>query len=506
MSQLLPGMTPPAHVPARPKDSSVVVLYRRGPKGVEVFWLRREKMLRFAAGFFAFPGGRLDAADGEVPVQGATGQAAALLACAARELFEETGVLLGEGAQALTQAQRDEERRALLDERTTFAGLLARHGVHLAARHFSPAGRWVTPPYLPGRFDARFFLVEAPPDQDATVWPGELAEGAWVRPEAALARWEAGTALLHPPNLHALRCLAAFTTHEAAVAALLDQAHCEDSVAERLEFQRGVRLFPQRTLTLPPATHTTAYLLGTRELLVVDPGAVDDAETDRLDRHLAELEEEGFAVVALLLTHHHGDHVGGARRLVAKNGWPVWAHRETAARLDVKVDRLLTEGEVLTLDGPRPMRWQVWHTPGHAPGHLALIDEASRAAVVGDLVAGVGTIVIDPHDGDMGQYLAQLERLKAWPIGTLYPAHGSPIPDGVPKLDEYLAHRAWRRARVEAALRELGAPTWEALVARAYDDVAAVVLPLAELNTRAIVAQLVQQGRARVDGEIVRPT
>src|SRR3989442_884563 len=77
-----------------------------------------------------------------------------------------------------------------------------------AARAFPPGGRWVTPPALRVRSDARFYLAALPGGESAEVWPGELVDGEWVRPETALRRWEEGTALLHPPAWHTLRSLA----------------------------------------------------------------------------------------------------------------------------------------------------------------------------------------------------------------------------------------------------------------------------------------------------------
>jgi glyoxylase-like metal-dependent hydrolase (beta-lactamase superfamily II) len=229
---------------------------------------------------------------------------------------------------------------------------------------------------------------------------------------------------------------------------------------------------------------------------VVDPGAPDDGEVDRLVTFLRSLAPEGYRPKAVVLTHHHRDHVGGARRTAEALGVPVWAHARTADRLDVPVSRLLEDGDVLALDGPRPMRWRVLHTPGHAPGHVTLLDEATKAAVVGDMVAGVGTIVIDPLEGDMAEYVAQLARLAALPVSTLYPAHGPAIPDGVAKLEEYLAHRAWREAKVLEALAAFGRKaSLDELVPRAYDDVASFVLPIAERSTLAILKKLEREGR-----------
>jgi endoribonuclease LACTB2 len=494
MSEALPGVPPPPP-PGPPRDAAAVVLFRKAGAGAEVFWLKRGERLAFAGGFYAFPGGKLDKADAAIAVDGASGKDAALRVAAARELFEETGVLVARGAERLTQPELDAARKALLDGTLAFADFLAREKLALDAEDFPEAGRWLTPPFLPVRFDARFFLVEAPAQQKAEVWPGELSYGAWVRPAQALAQWAEGRALLHPPNLQAIRAFERFHDAEVSRLEMLKQPHCTDFVSERIEFQAGVRMFPLVTPTLPPATHTTTYVLGTGDLLVVDPGSPDDAEIDRLASALATLASEGTTPRAIVLTHHHGDHIGGVKRLVERTGLPVWAHPLTADRMPFPIARQLNDGEVLTLPGPRPMQWKVLHTPGHARGHICLLDLASSAAIVGDMVAGMGTIVIDPPEGEMGEYLRQLQRLKDAGVRTIYPAHGPAISDGPGKLDEYLTHRAWREGKVLAALQAGAAPISE-LVARAYDDVQAFVWPIAERNTLAILMKLLAEGRA----------
>ncbi|WP_338864005.1 MBL fold metallo-hydrolase [Myxococcus stipitatus] len=485
-----------SHVPSEPRGSAVALLYRRVVAGVEVYWVKRGKALAFAGGFYAFPGGKLDAADAEVPVQGATGEEAALRSAAARELFEEAGVLVAEGAEALSQTRLDALRKSLLAGQLGWGAMLQDEGLSLRAEDFRSAGRWITPPAVPVRFDTHFYLVEMPPKARAELWPGELSEGAWIAPDAALARWTDGTALLHPPAVHALQVLGSFQDEADARARLSTPPYCPGYISQRIEFQRGVRTVALETATLPPATHTNAYVLGNGELLLVDPGSGDVKQYAKLLSLVAGLKSEGMKPVAVVLTHHHGDHVGGARAVKERLGIPLWCHARTAQALDFPAERLLEDGDVLELAGEVPQRWRVLHTPGHARGHICLVDERSRAAVVGDMVAGVGTIVIDPPEGNMRDYLTQLARLRDWPVTTMYPAHGQPLPDGPSKLQEYLNHRAQR----EALILEMVPPDGISLarvVELAYADTHPLMHPVAERSALATLEKLVSEGRVR---------
>jgi glyoxylase-like metal-dependent hydrolase (beta-lactamase superfamily II) len=158
----------------------------------------------------------------------------------------------------------------------------------------------------------------------------------------------------------------------------------------------------------------------------------------------------------------------------------------------VDVTRTIEDGE--TVCGATAI-----FTPGHAEGHLCF--EVGSSTIAGDMVAGIGTILIDPSEGDMTLYLESLEKLRARPQTTILPAHGPAIPDGHAKLTEYLAHRRMREERVLAALASTGGGSVGALVAICYRDTPPVLWPLAERSLLAHLAKLVREGRAReIDG------
>jgi glyoxylase-like metal-dependent hydrolase (beta-lactamase superfamily II) len=251
---------------------------------------------------------------------------------------------------------------------------------------------------------------------------------------------------------------------------------------------RNVLRISLATPTLPPATDTNTYLIteGT-DLIVVEPATPYPAERAMLAEAISSVISEGFVLRGAIVTHHHNDHVGAAEWLAAEFGVGVWAHARTKSKLSgrVNITRVLSDGERL-LDGTVT----VMHTPGHAPGHLCLHGTKQRWAIVGDMVASVGTIVIDPDDdGDMRVYLEQLTRLAGCEFDVLLPAHGGEVNAPQQLLTFYISHRLKREQRVIEALSH----DWqsiEAIVARAYVDTPAELWPIAKKSAHAHLLKL----------------
>ncbi|MEY4514726.1 MAG: hypothetical protein RLZZ450_6848 [Pseudomonadota bacterium] len=266
----------------------------------------------------------------------------------------------------------------------------------------------------------------------------------------------------------------------------------------------GVSMLSLRTPTLPPATHTNAYLIGTRELVLVEPASPYPEEIAQATAWVEGRLAQGHTLRAVLLTHHHSDHIGGAEAVRSHFGVPIWAHDRTAERLanKIKIDRVLDDGERIELDGPVPMSLEAIHTPGHAPGHLCFYEPQSRSLIAGDMVAGVGTILVEAVDGDMQLYLASLAKMAELDAARLLPAHGLPIEDPAARLAFYVQHRLGREAKVVAALGTFAAPaSLDELVPIAYADTAKQAWPFARMALEAHLIKLAREGRASQHGE-----
>lgn len=262
----------------------------------------------------------------------------------------------------------------------------------------------------------------------------------------------------------------------------------------------GVRRIALRTPTLPPATHTNCYVLGEGQLTLVDPASPWEDEQSRLWQAVLALRERGEDVQRIFLTHHHHDHVSGAENVqerLAQIGVhvDVVAHPVTRDLLDgaLAVQATLEHDEVLDCGGHA---FVAMHTPGHAPGHLVLHDRDGGAMVAGDMVAGVGTILIDPSEGDLGHYLASLEAMRVAEPDVLLPAHGPEMVAADAVLGFYVAHRHQRTQQIGDALRAHGTQSAMGLAPHVYPELDAAMHPIAAVQITAHLNWMIAHGLA----------
>jgi glyoxylase-like metal-dependent hydrolase (beta-lactamase superfamily II) len=238
-------------------------------------------------------------------------------------------------------------------------------------------------------------------------------------------------------------------------------------------------------MTLDGTNTYVVGLPGSGQAVVVDPGPADEAHLAAVESVLAARDAR---VVAVLVTHHHGDHAEAAAPWSRRFGAPVAAADPAVAGPG---GRLLAAGETLRLAGTS---LGVVATPGHTPDHLAFRLE-SGAVLVGDHVLGRGTSVVTHPEGDVLAYLASLRRVHDLGPSALYCGHGPELTeDPLAVLDFYLAHRAHREAQLLELLADRPR-TVEELVASVYAAVPREVWPAATQSTRATLDKLVAEQR-----------
>lgn len=460
---------------------------------------------RSFTGFAAFPGGTCDDDDDQLPLFGADAPGAEGVvehierACALRELGEETGrwcVVDATGAPPVGKTLT--LFCAAMEKRAALVATLVELQLFLDDRGLVALGRWPTPLAFPKSFSVRQFLLPLETEPVVTSHNDELEDVRWVSPQSLLDAWHNADALLLPPIRHVVRALCESNSD----AELLDLLHAiphEDEPDPRL-LCAGVAVEPLHSPTLPPATHTNCVLLGDDEILIVDPASPYADEHTRIDGLLDRLVREGKNLRAIVLTHHHHDHVADARRLSKKLALPIWAHPLTEELIDLPVGRLLEDGDLIEVEGNDGARWRVVFTPGHAPGHICLHDEERGVLIAGDMIAAVGSILIDPPEGHMATYLRSLERLIALDVRRVVPAHGPLLAHGKKRLIEQLEHRRHRSAAIRDALEEAGESTPRDLVPAVYGgDTPEVMWALASRSLLAELELLAEEGRATRD-------
>jgi glyoxylase-like metal-dependent hydrolase (beta-lactamase superfamily II)/8-oxo-dGTP pyrophosphatase MutT (NUDIX family) len=373
--------------PVEPRPAATVVLIRTGDAGLEVLLTRRPSSMPFAADAHVFPGGRVDVddADEALLARGETGATSHHVA-AIRELFEEAGVLLADGGSA---DERGLARSRLLRGDTTFGDVAVALDLRLRTDALVPLSRWVTPPGLSRRFDARFFAAALPEHAVISVEGDEVVETTWLSPRAALDAMADGGFAMWLPTASTLQ--------------QLEFVDSLDVVRDRLRpGQPGdivVRdVAPRITCIQMPSgggvdgQPVNAYLIGDQAgFVLIDPG---DPTGPALDRAVQEAIARGGQIEAIALTQTTPDHAGGAEALRERLDVPIFVgpgggHDLPHPTADLAPTQTLPGG-VLAVP-----------TPGPRPEHTAFLAADGGFVISGDLDGRRGArSVFGPADTD----------------------------------------------------------------------------------------------------------
>jgi endoribonuclease LACTB2 len=318
---------------------------------------------------------------------------------AIREAFEEVGVLLADHPAGVDLAAA---RHRLLASADAFPAIAEELDLRLRTDRLVPLSRWVTPPIMERRFDARFFAADLPEAAEATLVGEEVVEHGWHRPVDALesmARGELGmwlptsttlTQLLHVSSIDEIRArLAPRRVGEVGVEEI-----GKDIV--RIEMPAGGGVAGQPV---------NAYLVGRERCVLIDPG---DPTGPGLDRALEEAARRGGRLAAIALTHADPDHAGGAEGLREQLGIEVLVGSGGGRHLPYPVVEVADGTSIPAGD----VSLQVVATPGLSPDHVAFVVGEGQFAVAGDLDGTRGARMI-PGPIDHEAWRASVARLYA---------------------------------------------------------------------------------------------
>ena len=431
MSEVPKGLEMPSFERKPPRPSATLMITRDGEEGVEVLLGKRSESMPSFPGYWAFPGGGVSRVDKEASQSlGISIQHCAIM----REVVEELGLAPSEGR--LVEVDSD-LREMVAEDKANWFPLALDGDIPSDATGMRVISMRTTPPFGPMRFENSFLHIHSNEHEEfSLIGQTEFVDARWMRPIDMITAWKNNVIKVAPPVVTLLmevdRCLNLCGQDMTAVAIDLEDRR---PGRRSILFANGVEVVPVRTATLPPADHTNCYLVGDPDgdFIIVDPAF---RHREGMEKVAEAVERHNGKLVAIFYTHGHSDHMADKGLLKEAFDVPIWSASKSA-------DRVLTDGEVLNLGN---QEWTVLHTPGHHPEHLCLI--SSSGLVAGDMVAGIGTILVPPAEGDMIEYIQQLERLLDLDPHLIFPSHGPVIPLPERTLEHYITHRINRHNRV----------------------------------------------------------
>lgn len=244
---------------------------------------------------------------------------------------------------------------------------------------------------------------------------------------------------------------------------------------------------------------TNTYLLGQRQVAVVDPGPGMPLHVRSI---LAAIEEGGGELARIFATHTHVDHSPATSGLLKHRKVEVIGALATDNMFQDKHFRPDIEcGHDQVFDTDE-YSLRALATPGHVSNHFCFLEQNSGLLMTGDHIMNGSTVVIVPPSGDMAAYIQSLKLLLDYPLSHLAPGHGDIMEQPAAVVQWLVDHRLEREARVMAVLQRHMRAAVDELLVEVYDDVPVDIHPVARLSLMAHLIKLEQEHRARREGDI----
>lgn len=388
----------------------------------QIFFIKRQNYLNVFPGYYATPGGKVDATDSEEALEGNIWPAhikPQILHALVREVQEELNYDLMEAIRA--------------------GEVLAIEDIGIA----------ITPEFNPYRFKNYYIKITLKAPKEFNLDPSEVEFGEWNTPAALLERYRNGFVLAVPPAVTLLKTFEKNPKHNTPIEMTLP--HDPETEVPMIESIYGVRQFLPLSHTFPPANRTNSFIIGDENApkYLIDPSPKDQ---DELKKFLKSVNKIGFD--RIFLTHHHPDHYEFSRDIALEYKVPMEMSQFTYTIIGAEYFKgievvIRKEGDVITQSLGQDVL--VFEVPGHDEGQLALAPRNMCWFLAGDLIQTVGTVVIGGPEGDMKKYFDSLERVIKLDPKNIIPSHGIII-GGTHKISETLKHRKEREAQIRELL------------------------------------------------------
>lgn len=308
---------------------------------------------------------------------------------------------------------------------------------------------FLSPPFDAVSLRTWFYRIELKKCINFRANSDEFTKSFWKTATEMLKTYRDGKSLMAPPTRILLECLQ--RNPKAKALGDLSEKFERDKTIPCLEMIEGVKMYPVKSVTLPPASRTNAFLLGDFDSpkLIVDPSPSSMEEYQTLLDTIP-----CKKLNAIFLTHHHPDHHQFSNQLARQIKLPIILSHDTQKRLILKNGKDYFKNIELrnVVENDEVTRWhgsavRVYEIPGHDAGHIGLAPDNMSWFIVGDLIQGIGTVVIPSPEGNMSAYYKTLEKVIALNPEVVIPSHGMPMRSTY-RLKETLKHRYKRELQI----------------------------------------------------------